>query len=113
MQEIEKGIYVKGSKGNYRIVYPIKKDITKGFTLENINWKNLLLGGSWGKFFTFLLVLLLILGVAWSYKHDTQECFNLIENKTLRCQECYNLNVGDALNGSNVYVLPQEINTKS
>jgi hypothetical protein len=54
-------IYLKKSKiFGWGIVHPIKID-------GKINWKNLLIGGSWIRFITFSILLLLMLGAIREY----------------------------------------------
>jgi hypothetical protein len=58
-------VFLKGSKGIYRVVYPIKVD-------GKINWKNLLVGGSYWNLVKIGLIVGVILFAAWSYSHDIQ-----------------------------------------
>jgi hypothetical protein len=74
IEKIRDGLYVKKSFGKYRVVYPIKND--DGTT----NWFNILIGGTWGKFITVLFVIAIILGVTFSYMHDTKTCREMVSN---------------------------------
>jgi len=60
-------IYLKGKGTNWRVVHPIKVD-------GEINWKNLLLGGSWGNVIKVAIIVGIILFIAWSYKQDMANC---------------------------------------
>jgi hypothetical protein len=58
-------VFLKGKNGVYRVVYPIKID-------NKINWKNLLVGGSYFNLVKVALIGAAILFAAWSYSHDIQ-----------------------------------------
>jgi hypothetical protein len=70
MEEIEiegKKIYLKKDIfGLYKVIYPVKNRD------GSINWNNLLFGGHWFNWVKIMLVVLLILFFAWSYKHDIE-----------------------------------------
>jgi hypothetical protein len=53
-------VFLKGSNGNYRVVYPIKVD-------GKINWKNLLTGGSWWNLLTVAVILFILFGAINEY----------------------------------------------
>jgi len=73
--EIKDGVEVHHNKfWGYRIVHPLKN------TDGKINYFNLITGGSWGRFFTVVIIVVLILIMSWSYAHDTKACRDLIEN---------------------------------
>ena len=65
LEEIEIGneavFFRKGFLG-WHIVYPIKVN-------GKINWKNLIVGGSWIKLILLIVVVLLILGRVWEYSN--------------------------------------------
>ena len=63
----------------YRLIFPIKKDTDKPFTLDNINWFNFLTGGSWGNILMVVIIVLVMVGLVLAYKHDIallSECCN-------------------------------------
>lgn len=63
---IKEGCYLR-TNGIFgpRIIYPAKDPDT-----GKINIKNLLIGGNWWKFIGSMLVVIIILGLIWSYNHD-------------------------------------------
>lgn len=81
--KIKDGCYLKGD----RIIYPIKKDITKPFTKDNVHWKNFLIGGSWKKFFVYMWIVVMALLLMWTYSIDTKECRELMENPMQICSK--------------------------
>ena len=87
IEKIKDDLYVQKSLFGWRIVYPIFKEQDKGWKLNNINWKNLLIG-SWVNLITVLLIVLIICGLTFSYLHDTELCRKVIENP---CEYSYRL----------------------
>ena len=73
IEKIREGLYIKKSLGEYNIVYPIKNED------GTINYRNLLIGGSWKSFIETIIILLLILFSGYSYLHDTKECFKVLK----------------------------------
>jgi len=72
IKEVEidgKIIYLKKSFGEHRVVYPMK---TEG----KINWKNILIGGSWFNFIKLLFIIGVLLFLAYSYKTDMNNCID-------------------------------------
>ena len=64
----EEEVCLKKSRFGWRIIHPIKnKDGTT-------NWKNLLIGGSWGNIIKIGLIVGIILFIAYSYKTDMANC---------------------------------------
>ena len=59
---------IRRSIDGYRVVYPNKNQD------GTLNWKNILLGGSWWNLIKSLVVLGLILLFFWVYNHDTYVC---------------------------------------
>jgi hypothetical protein len=74
IEKIREGLYVKKSFDGYRVVYPIKTEDGK------VNWFNLFTGGNYWKLIKTIIILLLILGISYSYYRDTKVCMELIEN---------------------------------
>lgn len=87
IKKIENYFIKEDSFFGARIVYPIKKDLDKPYSLENINWFNFLVGGSWGKFISTMLVIILVLFSIWAYKHDTKFCHELAKNPSSLCNQ--------------------------
>jgi hypothetical protein len=56
-------IFLKGSKGNWRIIHPIRID-------GKIVWKNLIAGGSWWNLLVVGIVVVLILGAINEYTQN-------------------------------------------
>lgn len=98
-----KSFYVKDrGKRGIGIVYPLKKDLSKPFSPGNMNWKALLIGGSWGKFMGNTFFMLLILSLAWSYSHDISAyeevysnpccyCKSHLQNIQMNTEDCVNV----------------------
>jgi len=79
IEEIKPGLFVQQVKeGVWRVVHPLKKDISKPFSWSNINWKNLLTGGDTLGFFITLFWVASLLFICWAYAHDTAACRKLI-----------------------------------
>jgi len=108
MEKIKEDLYVKKGRFGYRIVYPIKKDIDKPFTQDNINWKHLLIG-DWTRLISTSLILLLIMFGIFSYSYDTEMCRDVLSNPCPYFEDyCkvdigtgYFLNLTEVLDGSN------------
>lgn len=90
MEEIGKDTYklsdteILEKKGKeWRIIYPLKKDLSKPFQSDNIQWFNLITGGSIKRLLNLGLILIVIFFVMWSYNNDIQECKVLIEEQNL------------------------------
>lgn len=80
-----KKLYVN-DKGN--VVKPILKDIHKPFSIGNIDWHNLIIG-NW----LSLLIVFCLLFSAYGYKHDTGQCYKILEHPcsyaySIQCQGC-------------------------
>jgi len=70
IEKIRDDLYVKKGLTGYRVVYPIKKDLNNSLNRNNINWYNLLTGGSiWKLIKVVLFVALIILSVI-AYQYD-------------------------------------------
>lgn len=74
IEKIREGLYIKKDKFGYKVIYPIKND--DGTT----NWFNLLTGGTWYKLIFTIIVVLLILGMCYSYYHDVKACLEFQNN---------------------------------
>jgi hypothetical protein len=55
--------------------------------MENINWFNFIVGGSWGKFISTLFIVVLILFSIWAYHHDTEFCQELARHPESICNK--------------------------
>lgn len=66
---LRKGLF----KGEYKVVYPNKID-------GKINWKNLLIGGSYSNLITIILIVLMISAISYSYYHDQKEFRDLVSD---------------------------------
>lgn len=86
IEKIREGLYIKKSFDGYRVVYPYKNDD------GTINWFSILTGGNWWKLVKLLFLLAIILGVSFSYAHDTKNCREMISNpcKIFPSVESYN-----------------------
>ena len=81
----EEKVYLKKDRLGWHEVHPIKKDITqpikigKKINWENINWKNLISGGSWIKLGIVIFIVIIILGCVYEYStavKTANECLN-------------------------------------
>jgi len=69
-------VYLKKDFTGWRTVYPItNKD-------GSFNWFNFITGGSYGKLMITIAIVLIILGLCWSYYHDTSLCMEILANGT-------------------------------
>lgn len=80
----EKVYLKKGKHTNYRVIYPIKKELDKPFSKENFNWKNFIYGGLENTL-VLLFILFLTLTFFYIYNHDTKEMQKVVENP---CEYC-------------------------
>lgn len=112
LQEIKNNVfrindstYLKKSKLGYSLIYPAKKDLMQPLKRGNINWKNLLMGGSWINFITIFIIVFLLLFITWGYKHDMKECMRIIENPYSICYPNQNINQDyELINLSNIKI---------
>ena len=77
-------IFIKKSLGGWRVIYPIKIDMEKKLTADNINWKNFCYGGL-ENIFMVLFILFLTGSFFYVYIHDTQELQKVVENPCAYC----------------------------
>lgn len=80
LPENDKVYLIKDTFG-YKIVKPIKKELTKPYSFNNIHWPNLLFGG-WRN----LAILLFILAIIMYHFHEDK--LNL-ENARIDCENIY------------------------
>ncbi len=89
MKQLKQGVYLKeGKKGNFRLIYPIKKDPDKPYSINNINWFNFITGGSWDKLFTLIFIIVMILFLSWTYYHDIESYRDVYSDPCKYCQDC-------------------------
>ena len=74
IEKIREGLYIKESFDGPRVVYPIKNDD------GSWNWFHILTGGSLWRLAKLILIVLLVLGMSWSYMRDTRACRDLMED---------------------------------
>lgn len=70
---------MRRSFDGWRVVYPMKNQD------GTYNWKNIVLGGSWGNMFKWLGILLLILLFFYVYDHDTKVCRETMKDFGANC----------------------------
>jgi len=78
----------KNSAFGYRIVHPIQKDISipiydkekKKINWSNVNWFNLLTGGSWWNLLIIAIIVLIITGFLYEYTSNIERFMNCFEN---------------------------------
>jgi len=100
--KIRDELYIKKGWDGYRVVYPIKKDTSKPYTIDkkwdNVHWRNLLYGGHWSRPIKVLLFLLALYLFVQAYKSDTATCREFVENIGEVCAK-YDFNL-DKINGT-------------
>jgi len=72
LRKIEEGVFLKKGKFGYRVVYPYKNED------GSINYFNLLTGGSWANVIKVLIIVLLILGLSYSYHRDVLKTAEMV-----------------------------------
>jgi len=80
IEKIRDNLYIRKGWDGYRVVHPTKKDLTKPFSLNNINWKNFLVGGHWSYPLKLLFVLIVLYLFVQMYLADTKTCREFVEN---------------------------------
>jgi len=91
VEKIRDGLYVKNSFDGYRVVYPFKNDD------GTWNWFNFITGGNYWKLIKVGLILLMLLGLSWSYMRDVGVCIDLTEKIQNNPHEfCNNLTRGNS-----------------
>ena len=83
--QIEGNQYLKKFKGGWTIISPIKKDITKPLAINNIDWFNMITGGSIANLIKVLIILFLLVGISWSYASETKMYREMISNPVTAC----------------------------
>lgn len=71
--KIEDGIYLRKDWSGYRVIYPYKNED------KTWNFKNILIGGSWWNLVKTIIIVLLVLFMVWSYKHDIKAYEGIVE----------------------------------
>jgi len=71
---VEEKVYLKKSFDGWRVVHPFKNED------RSWNLKNLFCNGSYWNIIKVLVILILIIGMVWSYKHDVKEYKTILEN---------------------------------
>lgn len=72
-------VYIKKSGLGFKVVKPIKLDINLPFRKGNINWKNLIAGGSWYNLIGIGVVVISVVLILLDYSHaikTANECLN-------------------------------------
>jgi len=77
---------LRRSFDGWRIVYPMKNQD------GTINWKNIVLGGSWGNALRWLMILALILLFFYVYNNDTSVCRETLSHIDKTCALYNSLN---------------------
>jgi len=68
-------VHMKKSLMGWGVVHPIRKNINiplydkdkRRINWDNISWKNLLIGGSWIRFFIMIFIIIIVLGCTYEY----------------------------------------------
>lgn len=95
LHKLNENQYLKETKHGFQIIYPVAKDVSKPFRKGNINYTNLILGGSWVRFITLLAILGLLFFSTWAYSTDLETCRKIIasQNKDYNPYFDYTLNL--------------------
>jgi|TARA_R100000093_G_scaffold71653_1_gene48215 hypothetical protein len=86
IEKIREDLYIQKSKLGNKIVYPIKKDLDKPYSRDNIHLKRLLIG-DWNKLIGLVVFVVFLLLLSFAYYHDTSECRAIIESPCDYCVE--------------------------
>jgi hypothetical protein len=70
---------IRRSFDGWRVVYPMKNQD------GSLNWKNIILGGGWGKLINWLMILAIILAFFYVYDHDTKICRETLSHIEQTC----------------------------
>lgn len=79
IEEVKPGLFIQKTRLGYKRVFPIKKDLNKPFSLDNIHWKHLTIR-DWNNLIFLVIFVSLMLFGTWVYKHDLAVCVDIIEN---------------------------------
>lgn len=91
IEEVKPNFWIKQrADGSWRRVYPIKKDMNKPFGKGNVSWRNFLIGGSWGNFFSILFIIIIVVLGAYGYTKDTGLCKQIQTDKAFATSWCMN-----------------------
>ncbi len=107
--KLETDQYLQKIKDKYRIIYPIKKDLSKPFKKGNIRWKNLILGDVSTTMVTMIIIFSLLI-VSFSYKDTVEKCNDLAENVCDYCTKLSSEQNNSFLNIAEVVFNEKEIN---
>lgn len=87
--QLSDNLYLKKTKIGYRQVKaPIRKDFNKPYSLNNVNWTNLLIGGARHFFFEAVPLFALLFILLFSYQHDVESYQELLSNETKLLNYC-------------------------
>lgn len=85
IEKIRDDLYVKKGWDGYRVVYPLRKDITLPLVRGNINWTNVV--GQWHFWLKGLVFLIILYVFMQFYLSDTRECRDFITNMDTVCSQ--------------------------
>lgn len=104
--KLDESAYLKKEKNDWYVIHPIKKDVTRSLSFENIdfrNYKNLILGGSWTRFFKLLLFIIWIIFMVWSYNSEIADYRDVAQNPCEYCIPSYEIDDSNLKNPSMDY----------
>lgn len=84
--KLDESTYVGKDKFGYKIINPIRKNLELPFQKGNINWKNLLVGGSWFNIVKLLILLLILGSIIYGYMLNTNECREMVKHPKDFCE---------------------------
>lgn len=85
IERIREDLYIKKGWDGYRVVYPIRKDITKPLTKDNFHWKNFI--GQWHFWLKAAFFLAMVYFIVQQYLADTQQCRDFMSNIDTVCAQ--------------------------
>lgn len=79
--KLKDGVYLRKEKDNYRLIYPVKKDLSQPFSFKNIHWKNFIGIQNW----LSTLIIILVIVMSLTYMRDTELCREIVANPYKIC----------------------------
>ena len=74
-------VYIKKGIFGFSVVHPIRNED------KTINWFNLIVGGSWFRFFIDLFIVLILLLAINEYVNNLKLCVDIISNATAQAEQ--------------------------
>jgi len=78
-------VYLKKDLLGWRVVHPIKKDLDKPLSLQNVSWFNFLTGG-WNNLLILFIMVITIVSVFWFLDMQYSEVVDYVEKLSVICK---------------------------